>query len=105
MGAFMQVIARGRQQGKTEELIRLCAENKGILVCRDYNQINLVNERVEKMGLEKINCITHYDFTNKRLQGTFGTGIGGIYIDDVEYLLQNISPRHTVEAITLNTKV
>jgi hypothetical protein len=101
----VQVIARGRQQGKTEELIRLCAENKGILVCRDYNQINLVNERVEKMGLEKINCITHYDFTNFQRHGIYGLGIGGIYIDDVEYLLQNISPRHTVEAITVNTKV
>ena len=101
----MQVIARGRQQGKTEELIRLCAENKGILVCRDYNQIELVNERVEQMGLEKINCISHYDFMNKRQQGIFRTGIGGIYIDDVECLLQNISTRHTIEAITLNTKV
>jgi hypothetical protein len=104
----MQVIARGRQQGKTEELIKLCAENKGIFVCRNYKQIEIVNERVEKMGLEKIKCITHYEFTNFQRHGIYGLGIGGIYIDDVECLLQNIGANHivhAVEAITVNTKV
>lgn len=94
----MKIIKGGRQNGKTTALIRLCAENGGYIVCRTKEVAKMIKRQAEEMGLNIPLPLTHEEF---RKGSYYGRGIGKVYIDDTEALLNRLAHGVTIEAFTI----
>jgi hypothetical protein len=93
----MKIIAKGRSQGRTTELIKISAEKQIPIVCNSSGSVQYIMDTANKIGL-KIpkpiipNELNLVQFKNK-----------DILIDNAEFLLQNLLHTHGIEAITVTT--
>ena len=98
----MRIIYRGRQTGRTNELIQLAAEaiTNGELVyivCATRDRAQMIARKAEELNLQ-IQYPPDYDeFLSKQW---FSRHIDRFYIDDVEHLIQYLG-NGKVAAITL----
>ena len=90
----MIVIQRKRGRGRTTKLVELALQTGAYLVILSQNEISRIRrtfERVPKM-------ITFNEFRNRDY---FAKGINGFVIDNVDILLQSITPVSII-GISLN---
>lgn len=85
----MEVIKKGKGEGKTRALIELSAENKHIIVCRGREEVIRIFEYSKQLGLEIPVPITFYNFrTGGRLGGRLDSDLEGYMIDDLDAFLE-----------------
>ena len=95
-----KVIAKGRGEGKTTELIKLSAETgKYILVANQQRAMN-ISDMAGKMGLYIPFPVTVQEALKYSFRGTF---IKEILVDDAEDVLQSLF-RVNINAITVTTE-
>lgn len=95
----MKIIKRGRRNGKTTELIRMCAENGGYIVCRSKEIAKIIQIQAKEMGLSIPLPLSYAEF----IKGSyFGRRIEKIYIDDADELLKRLAHGVVLEAITIS---
>lgn len=95
----MKIISKGRRSGKTTELIRMCAERGGYIVCRSHNAASMIKKQSKEMGLKIPYPMTYAELLHKSY---YAQGVQKLYIDDVDELLRTITRGVEVEAITIN---
>ncbi len=94
----MIIIHRPRLAGKTMELIRASAHYWHYIVCENMKEASRICNAAEQMGLKIPQPITYDEFINKRYHGR---GIKGFLIDNVDLLLQVLSPGVPIAGISL----
>lgn len=95
----MQIIMRGRRNGKTTELIKMCAENGGYIVCRSKEIAKMIQVQAKEMGLSIPLPLSYTEF----ISGSYyGRRIEKIYIDDADELLKRLAHGVVLEAITIS---
>lgn len=95
----MKIISKGRRNGKTTELIRMCAERGGYIVCRSNNAALMIKRQSKEMGLKIPYPITYAELLHKNY---YAKGVKKLYIDDANELLRTLTRGVEVEAITIN---
>lgn len=96
----MEIIYKERQTGKTKELIELCHETGGYIVCMDRQRAKNIKYLADKLVLSIRQPITFSEFLDKQY---YSAGIKCFYIDDAEVLLQHLS-HIEIKAITITKK-
>lgn len=98
----MKIIIRGRQQGKTTELIKLAAEEWLYIICPSKMQACNVAKQAIDLGVDIPYPLTWLDYVNGNY---YGKGINGFAIDNLDMCIQHMSSV-PVKAITLSlTKI
>jgi hypothetical protein len=94
----MNVIYKGRGEGKTEELLQLAAKDQLTLVLMNRSECMRIQRRAVDLNLTIPMLITHTDF----LEGhRGGHRIKGLLIDNAEVFLQKMT-HISVVAISVN---
>lgn len=89
----MKVILRDRHTGRTEELIRLCAEAEAdgevsYIVCLNHVEAYRIAQEAKKLELFISFPITSREFLNGEY---FGRNIKNFFIDNADHILQSIT--------------
>jgi hypothetical protein len=93
----MELIIRGRGQGKTTELIKRCAEEGGYIVVQNQPEAYHISSLARDLGYNIPFPLTAHEF----LTGAYyGAGVKKLWIDNADIILQRISTV-PIEAITL----
>lgn len=95
----MKKIYKEPRTGKTTELIKMCANLGGYIVCRD----KIAAEQTAKMAKD-LNFNIPYPMTfDELLSGKYhAKGVRRVYIDNADLLLQKLAKGIEVEAITMD---
>jgi hypothetical protein len=93
----MKIISRPRASGKTTELIKMCAENGGYIVCSDGTRCNQIAKQANQLGLSIAFPMTFKEFITGKY---YSPNVKKFFLDDIDAMLQSISIP-TIEAITL----
>lgn len=96
----MKVILGKQGSGKTTELIKMAAEGRYYIVCRNYNHARHIQQMALEMGVVILFPISYDEFLNRQYNGVH---IDGFLIDDADALLQRLSPVR-ITAITLTNE-
>lgn len=92
----MNIIAKGRGQGKTTELIKISAEKQIPIVCgagsKEYIR-NMAND----MDLKIPEPLTYKELNLKQYESK------EILIDNAEYILSSMLSKHKIDTITVST--
>ncbi len=96
----MKIIYRGRQTGKTAELIKMSAETHNHIVCFTKREAQNTFNLAMKMGLRIPFPMT---FENLKNGSYHARGIKGILIDNVDLIIPSMCPDLPVNAITLTS--
>ena len=83
-----EIIVRGRQGGKTTELIRRAAEAGGYIVCTDQRRARQIAEHARKLGLTIPFPLTWEEFTGRHYHPP---GVSGLLFDDLDRIIQGMS--------------
>jgi len=83
----MRLIIKGKGHGKTEELMRLSAENWHHMVVRDQAEVDRIWGLARDKDIDIPQPITFDQF----MGGHYGTGIKGFLIDNADFLLRAIT--------------
>ena len=94
----MRVIYRDRQQGKTHDLIKICHEEGGYIVCANRRMVKEIELMAQQMGLNIPLPLTFEEFLRKQY---YGLGVNKFHIDDAHLLLKALTPVH-IATITLS---
>lgn len=81
----MKKIIRDRRSGKSTELIKLCAEQGGYIVCRNQRAVEFIAKLAENMKLNIPFPLTYSEASAHRY---YAPGVKKIYVDDVDAFLQ-----------------
>ena len=96
----MEVICKPRQCGKTTEIIKMCAEYGGYIVCINKDETHRVAQQAREMGLKIPLPISADEF----LKGQYhGAGVKRFYLDNVDLLLQQMTSV-PIKAISLTNE-
>lgn len=84
----MKIIAKGRQEGKTEELIKLSAEIQAPILCKTRIQKEIVKKkaRMKKLSIPEPLCIDLRSLGFRERLSKYDS----IIVDDADSLLQKI---------------
>jgi hypothetical protein len=98
----MKVILRPRQTGRTDELIRLCAESEArgevcYIVCMDQPEARRIFQRALELELNIGFPITFDEFLSKEY---YSRNIHHFYIDNADHLLRALT-KVDIRAITM----
>lgn len=93
-----KIIYKGRNTGKTTELIKLASTHQAYIVCHSIQCANGILKQARDMGLNIPMPITYDNFIDKKY---YGEGIKGFLIDNAEHLLQRMT-KVPIMAITIN---
>jgi hypothetical protein len=96
----LKVIARGRQTGKTTELIKRSAETGFPIVCRHRVAANVIQEQAKNLNLKIPDPITYFDFISPAFRLSNKTPV---LIDGGAELLAFYSPV-PIDTITIETE-
>lgn len=91
----MKMILRGRQGGKTTELIRLAAETGSYIVCTDRRRARQIAQQAVKMGLSIPFPLTADEWRDRAYHPP---GVRGIAFDDLDRIIQGMSAVPVVAA-------
>jgi len=94
----METIIKGRREGKTTELLKLCAANDGVMVCTGKCSCITLEEMAAKMGLNINTPITIDEMIE---MGRSSEERKGLYIDDADVILQRLAWRTPIKAISI----
>ena len=95
----MNIICRGRCEGKTTELIKLAHNDGGVIVCLSQDEAYRISIEAEKMKMDISYPITFNEFIEGRF---YKPGIESFYIDNAELLIQKMARGVPVKAITMS---
>lgn len=84
----MEVYARGRQEGKTTDLIRLAARQFLYIVCIDRREAARVAAEARAMNLDIPSPLTWGEFAAGEY---YGQGIRGFVIDNLDLCVQQMT--------------
>ncbi len=99
----MQIIRKGRGQGKTTELLAIAQENQYAFVCCHQQEVR----RIKTMGLNIPVLLSFQEFRSRRLRGRH---LNGVVIDNADMCIHNTiwtekwEESHTEELIKLSAK-
>lgn len=98
----MKVILRSRQTGRTEELIRLCAEAEergevSYIVCSNHAEAYALVETAKKLKLMIAFPITVREFLDNQYAARH---VDNLFIDNADHLLQSIA-QVPIRAVTM----
>lgn len=79
----MNVIYKGRGQGKTYDMIKLASENKGYILCSTAQQAQHIYNLSKNMSMD-----IHFPITYSDLPLTKGQRIDNILIDNAETFIE-----------------
>ena len=101
----MKVIVGKRRTGRTDELIRLCAEAEACgevsyIVVANYPEARRISERAKEFGLQIGFPLTRDEFLHSRYAGT---NIRNLYLDNADSLLQSLTPVR-IQAVVLESE-
>ena len=97
----MKIILRGRRQGKTTEIIKMCHEENGYIACRNMEEVKRVADYAKKLGID-INFPITFRELREGLRGAYPGR--RIFIDEVEAFLNSfVCPSHSIAAVTLTS--
>lgn len=82
------IIIRGRQGGKTTEMIRLAAEHQSYIVCPDRIRARQIWERAKDMGLTIPFPLTADEWQKHAYHPP---GVRGLLFDDLDQIIQKMS--------------
>jgi hypothetical protein len=83
------MIIRGRQGGKTTEMIRLAAEHHAYIVCTDQRRARQIAEQARGMGLSIPFPLTAGEW---RERSYHPPGVRGLLFDDLDRIIQGMTP-------------
>jgi|WetSurMetagenome_2_1015567.scaffolds.fasta_scaffold00725_34 hypothetical protein len=95
----MNIICRGRCEGKTTELIKLAHDDGGTIVCLSQDEAYRISVKAEKMKMDISYPITFNEFIAGRF---YKPGIKSLYIDNTELLIQKMARNILVKTITIS---
>jgi hypothetical protein len=98
----MDIIASGRQTGRTTELIKRSAEAESqrrvnYIITHSHSEAFRISKQAEELGLKIGFPLTFDEFLSR---GYAGQNISHFYIDNAEMLIQRLTPIK-IEAITI----
>lgn len=98
----MRKILRARQTGRTDELIKLCAEDEArgevcYIVCMDQQEASRIFQRSQELELNIGFPVTFDEFLDHQYAAR---NIHHFYIDNADYLLRVLS-KVDIRAITM----
>lgn len=96
----MRVIARGRQSGKTTNLIHRAAADFLYIVTVNHREAERVHRQAMDMGVDIPQPITFDEFMSGRFHAS---GVKGFVIDNVDVLLESIAGSVPVVAFAATT--
>ena len=101
----MKVILRPRQTGRTEELIRLCAEAEergevSYIICNSHEEAYRISQLAEELKLKIGFPITTVEFIERRYSAR---NIKNFYFDNADHFLQAMT-NVPIQAITMEQK-
>lgn len=94
----MKKIITHRGFGKTYQLIKESSVTGNYIVCHNMNAASEVMSDAKRYGFSIPMPITHDEFIERRYSGR---NINGFLIDNVEMLLDRLSPMVPIKTITL----
>lgn len=94
----MKLIIGARRAGKTTRLIRESAEKSYYIVCDSEREARLISEQARSLGLDIPFPLTYREFVEGRYNVR---GIKGFLIDELEFLLQFLSPRVPIASVVI----
>ena len=83
-----EIIVRGRQGGKTAELIRRAAEAGGYIVCTDQRRARQIAEHARQLGLSIPFPLTVQEWAQHHYHPP---GVSGLLFDDLDRIIQGMS--------------
>ena len=96
----MEIITTVQGGGKTEMLIKMCAEKGGQIACASDAQAEAIFERAKRLGLNIPMPMTHDEF----LKGRLPPDNGGYFIDDLDLLFVKLGRGRRVEVATMTVQ-
>lgn len=98
----MNIIVRGRQTGRTDEIIRMCAEDEkngeiSYIICMSHSEVRRIFDRAKELNLIIRFPLTFNEFLNKQY---YSKTIRNFYIDNADLLLQSMTTIN-IKAITM----
>lgn len=99
----MEVIVKGRQKGKTTELIKKSAETGYYILTENRNRAVSIADLAQEMGYKIPFPTTVFEY--QRSHGFRGSYIKNIYIDDADAILKSMFSRVIIEAVTMTTQL
>ena len=102
----MKIYNGGRQDGKTAKIIRHAAKYGLVILVRDRQAAEYIENTARKMGERIRQPITLADLKRSKLRGSF---VRGILIDNAEQVLQDMlfdytDGRGLLEGLTITTE-
>jgi hypothetical protein len=94
----MKVIATKRRKGKTIKTIEYAAKDGGYIVCKDQQEASRVFHFAKELGLDINFPLTFDEFLDKQF---YARGIKSLYIDNLDLLIQYMSPHVPIKLVTL----
>lgn len=97
----MNIIIGGRGSGRTTELIRLCAQNKGtVIVASSRGSAKYIADMANGMGLDIPAPISFWEFCNEPRSW----GYSGYYFDDLDASLQALAGGGAIHEVTIESE-
>jgi hypothetical protein len=84
----MKMIVRGRQGGKTTEMIRLAAETQAYIVCTDQRRAWQIAQQARDMGLSIPFPLTAGEWQERHYHPP---GVRGLMFDDLDRIIQGMT--------------
>ncbi|MBN3993825.1 MAG: hypothetical protein HWQ36_25925 [Nostoc sp. NMS2] len=81
----MEIIVKPTGTGKTHQLIKMCSEQGGYIVCPTMRDCERIFAFSKDIGCKIPFPISWYEFINNQFRGK---GVGRVYIDDLDRCLQ-----------------
>jgi hypothetical protein len=95
----MNKIIKGRQQGKTTELIKRSAETGTYILVADRKRVQQVYRQAESMHLNIPYPVTVEEYMQSGFRGSF---INSILIDDADDVLSRVFSNVRIDTITMS---
>ena len=83
-----EIIVRGRQGGKTTEMIRRSAETGCYIVCTDHRRAWQVKQQADDLGMTIPFPLTADEWQRR---GYYPPGVRGLLFDDLDRIIQSMS--------------
>jgi hypothetical protein len=83
-----EIIVRGRQGGKTTELIRRSAESGCYIVCTDHRRAWQIKRQAEDLGLSIPFPLTTSEWQKRAYHPP---GVRGLLFDDLDRIIQGMT--------------
>lgn len=95
----MEIICMSPGRGKTTELIKMCAEYGGYIVCANRRNVENVQKMAKRMG----HRIPYPMTFRELLDGEYrARNVQKVYIDDADRLIKELAGGVEVKAVTMS---